>query len=162
MFEQLLIGEEKCFLGSRPSTLPGRVNRVMGAASMRLATALQELGYVGRCSFDMLLHGDPEGDFTVRFIECNGRWGGTSTPMHLVDRVVAGPRPVYRAQDFEDERLVGVPFKELTALIGDRLYNPATGAGSYLLYNVGPLAERGKFDVIALADSPEASDDLIS
>ena len=99
IYEQVLEGPEQVFVGSRPSTLPAQVNRVLADAAVRVATALQHLGYVGRCSFDHLVLGDPETDFTVQFTECNGRWGGTSAPMHLVDRVVLGPRPPYRAQE---------------------------------------------------------------
>ena len=112
IYEQVLAGSEQVFVGSRPSTLPVPVNRAVAEAAVRVATALQQLGYVGRCSFDHLVLGDLEAGFTVRFTECNGRWGGTSAPMHLVDRVVSGPRPPYRAQDIVLPRLAGVSFDE--------------------------------------------------
>ena len=73
IYDQMLEGPEQVFVGSRPSTLPARVKRVIADASVCVATALQHLGYVGRCSFDLLVLGDPETDFTVRFTECNGR-----------------------------------------------------------------------------------------
>ena len=92
VYEQILSGAGQLFVGSRPSTLPAAVNRALADAGRRVAAALQALGYVGRCSFDHLVLGDPHAEFTLRFTECNGRWGGTSTPMHLVDRVVSGPR----------------------------------------------------------------------
>ena len=110
IYEQILEGDRKMFVGSQPSGLPPAVNRTIGQISGRVAAALQSLGYVGRCSFDHLVLGDPNGDFTIRFTECNGRWGGTSTPMHLVDRVVTGPRPPYRAQDFQHDRLTDLSF----------------------------------------------------
>ena len=44
----MLEGPEQVFVGSRPSTLPARVNRVLADAAVRMATALQHLGYVGR------------------------------------------------------------------------------------------------------------------
>ena len=91
-----------------------------------------------------------EGD--IYFTECNGRWGGTSTPMHLVDRLFPGQRPLYRAQDFMSEALVGLPFLELVERFGESLYDRSSGQGRYLLYNVGPLVDRGKFDVIALGE----------
>lgn len=160
VYEQLLEGEEKVFLGSRPSQLPEEVNRTLIDVSLRVATALQFLGYVGRCSFDFILLPDDDG-CTAKFTECNGRWGGTSTPMFLVDRLVGGPRPHYRAQDYMHRDLTGVPFKEILARAGDGLYDPATGKGHYVFYNVGPLEVCGKFDVIALADSPEQAERCI-
>ena len=161
IYEQVLEGPEQVFVGSRPSTLPARVNRVLADTAVRVATALQHLGYVGRCSFDHLVLGDPKADFTVHFTECNGRWGGTSAPMHLVDRVVSGPRPPYRAQDIVAPELVGVSFEDLAAALGDHLFDHRTRKGRYLLYNVGPLQRFGKLAVIALASTQAEADEAL-
>ena len=125
---------------------------------MTVATALQALGYVGRCSFDFIVAGDIHGDFQVKFTECNGRWGGTSTPMFLVDRVLgtnAKTRPHYIAQDFVHESLTGASFSDIRNAIEDLLYRKDTGAGRFILYNVGPLASSGKFDIISLGGSAD-------
>ncbi len=153
VYEQLLEGREKVFLGSRPSTLPTVVNQALIHASMIVATAFQALGYVGRCSFDFVVGGDVNGEFEAKFTECNGRWGGTSTPMFLVDRVMGtdiDTRPTYLAQDFIREDLVGASFMDIREAIEDLLYRPETGEGRFILYNVGPLAGSGKFDIISL------------
>jgi hypothetical protein len=157
VYEQVLEGEAKIFVGSRPSTLPDTVNRTLGEASLAVARALQALGYVGRCSFDTILLGDPEQEFQLKFTECNGRWGGTSTPMHLMDRVINGPRPPYWAQDYMHPGLEGVSFEDVVDRLGDALYDRSTGQGCYVLYNVGPLERNGKLDVVAIGrDSIEA------
>ena len=161
IYEQVLEGPERVFVGSRPSTLPARVNQVLADTAVRVATALQHLGYVGRCSFDHLVLGDPETDFAVRFTECNGRWGGTSAPMRLLERVVSGPRPPYRAQDIVSPQLVGVSFEDLVAALGDRLFDHRTQRGRYLLYNVGPLQRFGKLAVIALASTQAEADEAM-
>ncbi len=153
IYEQILAGAAQLFVGSRPSTLPAPVNRALADASRQVAGALQALGYVGRCSFDHLVLGDPRAEFTVRFTECNGRWGGTSTPMHLVDRVVSGPRPRYRGQDFVHERLQGLGFGELLERVGRHAFDAGAQTGRYIFYNVGPLAGHGKLDVIALGET---------
>ncbi len=158
VYEQLLEGPEKVFLGSRPSTLPAPLNRAIGDASVQVCTALQELGYVGRCSFDFIVSGDVDGDFHAQITECNGRWGGTSTPMHLVDRLTGDParRPSYVATDtYLPEELIGMDFPELKRRLRSELFDATTGQGRFVLYNVGPLKERGKFDVIALGESPD-------
>ena len=157
VYEQLLLGDEKVFLGSRPARFDGEVIRRMEQASLRVAEAFQHLGYYGRCSFDLLVVGDGE----IYFTECNGRWGGTSTPMHLVDRLFPHERPLYRAQDYMSDALVGMPFGDLTERMGPSLYDPKTGAGRYVLYNVGPLVDRGKFDVIALGATQSEVDGAI-
>ena len=158
IYEQILEGDAGMFVGSRPSTLPAPVNEVLAGSALRVAAMLQELGYCGRCSFDHLVLGDPHGEFRVLFTECNGRWGGTSTPMSLVDRLVSGPRPPYRAQDFTHRGLVGLPLTELLARVGDDLFDQATERGRFILYNVGPLARVGKLDVIALGQSQDEAE----
>ena len=150
IYEQILKGEEKVFVGSRPSALPNAVNRELGAAGLTVAAALQELGYVGRCSFDHLVTGDPEGDFQVVFTECNGRWGGTSTPMSLLERILGGPRPTYRAQDVVFPSLIGASFADLFELTDELAFRVDSGEGRFIFYNLGPLHSHGKFDVISV------------
>jgi hypothetical protein len=78
--------------------------------------------------------------------------------MHLVDRVTEGPRPTYWAQDYMHEGLAGVSFREVLDRLGDAVFNANTGQGGYVLYNVGPLADHGKLDVIAFAETPKAAE----
>ncbi|MEE2902605.1 MAG: hypothetical protein VYC39_09750 [Myxococcota bacterium] len=161
VFEQILEGEEQMFLGSRPSTLPAAVEAKLKRSSLAIAGALQHLGYTGVCSFDFLVLGNLCGDFEVRITECNGRWGGTSTPMNLVSRLIQGPRPCYRAQDFIHESLVGISFDEFLQRVGSKAFNATTQEGKFVFYNTGCLAKSGKFDVIAFADTPEETDAAI-
>ena len=157
IYEQILKGEERVFVGSRPSTLPDASNQKLGSDALLVGAALQELGYVGRCSFDHLVTGDPNGLFEVRFTECNGRWGGTSAPMSLLDRVLDHPRPAYRAQDVVYPELVGARLADLLELLGDLMFRTETGQGRFILYNLGPLGGHGKFDVISIgADQEDA------
>ena len=152
VYEQLLEGEECVFLGSVPSRLGADMDSRLSVASLRVARVFQELGYVGRCSFDFVVSGG-----NGFFVECNGRWGGTSTPMHLLDRLFPEGRPAYRARDYLDSRLAGVPFPRILEAIGAELYDHRTGEGTYVLYNVGCLGLYGKFDVIALGEDIDAA-----
>ncbi len=161
IYEQLLEGPEKVFLGSRPSTLPEAINGALAEASQAVAEAFQAMGYVGRCSFDFIVVGDVHDRPRILFTECNGRWGGTSTPMHLVDRLRGAPRPHYVAQDIMDPRLVGVTLGEILARVGDEAYDARTGRGRFVFYNVGPLANKGKLDVIALGETPDDAQEAL-
>ena len=152
IYEQILNGEEKMFVGSRPSTLPMAVNERLGSYALMVGAALQELGYVGRCSFDHLVTGDVDGEFEVVFTECNGRWGGTSTPMSLLDRLLRGPRPAYRAQDVVYPELIGARLADLLDMVGNAVFDSESGRGRFIFYNVGPLAQHGKFDVISIGE----------
>lgn len=152
VYEQLLAGPERVFWGSVPSRLGADVDARLSRASLRVAKVYQHLGYVGRCSFDFITLGD-----RACFVECNGRWGGTSTPMHLLDRLFPDGRPPYRARDFVAEELKGIAFEDLLRRLGDRVWRADNPGGRYVLYNVGCLAPYGKLDVIALgADDAEA------
>ena len=155
IYEQILVGEEKVFVGSRPSTLPDSVNAVLAAHALQVGAALQELGYVGRCSFDHLVTGDPRGERRVVFTECNGRWGGTSTPMSFLDRLLPGPRPPYRAQDVVYPKLVGATLPDLLELVGDLAFDAGSGRGRFIFYNLGPLDRHGKLDVISIGEDQE-------
>ena len=161
IYEQLLTPGTSVFMGSRPSTLSTELNRRIGNASLELAAAFQALGYVGRCSFDLLVVGDPEDDCRVRFVECNGRWGGTSIPMQLVDRLVGAPRPPYRAQDLVHPGLVGVALEEVLDRVGDALYDAGTRRGRFIFYNVGPMTGSGKIDVIALGETQQEAESTL-
>jgi hypothetical protein len=131
------------------------VNRSLGSSALQVAAALQELGFAGRCSFDHLVTGELEGNFEVVFSECNGRWGGTSTPMSLLDRIKPGPRPSYRAQDVLLPKLAGAKLQDLLRPLDELLFRTDSGQGRFVLYNVGPLAGHGKFDVISIGTDPE-------
>ena len=162
IYEQILSGEERIFVGSRPSSQPHDVNRTLAKDAIQVAAALQEMGYVGRCSFDHLLIGNPHDDFDVVFTECNGRWGGTSTPMSLLDRLFPGSRPPYRAQDVVYPQLVGAELKDLLGLAGETAFDPETGRGRFIFYNLGPLDRHGKFDVISIgSDQQDAERGLL-
>ncbi len=157
IYEQILAGERGVFVGSRPADQPPELCAALARAGLVVCTALQELGYAGRCSFDHLIVGDG----VLRFTECNGRWGGTSTPMSFVDRVLGGPRPCYRAQDVEHPGLVGWTFPRLLERVGEHAYDVASGGGRFLFYNLGPLEPHGKLDVIALGESRADADHAI-
>ena len=158
IYEQILAGEEGVFVGSRPSGLAAELEERIVSQSGRVAAALQRLGYVGRCSFDHLVL--PHG--RVVFTECNGRWGGTSTPMNLVDRLYPGGRPPYQAQAFVHPELKGTTFRRLLARLGDAVVDRGSEAGRFLLYNVGPLEQFGKFDVVALGSSRAHVEELMT
>jgi hypothetical protein len=153
VYEQLLEGPEQVFLGSIPSRLGADINGELGRISLMIGTVYQALGYVGRCSFDFI-----EVAEGLKLTECNGRWGGTSTPMHLMDRLFPEGRPFYRAQDYVDSTWIGRSFADLHAALADLLYDARTGEGNVILYNVGCLPPFGKFDIIVVGnDFDEAS-----
>lgn len=96
VFEQKVTGDKGSFAGARPlDPSESRVAEICHGGLM-LGRTLQELGYFGRCSFDSFLSGDTPDSAAIRWVECNGRWGGVSVPMTLLNRLFAdGKQPPY-------------------------------------------------------------------
>ncbi len=91
LFEQMIEGTVGKFEGAIKSRMPSKIqNRILQQA-MTLAFLFQQLGYYGRCSLDALLVGFSYNEASLRWIECNGRWGGVSVPMTMVNRLLDDP-----------------------------------------------------------------------
>ena len=93
LFVQILTGTEGEFIGAEPSRLPAEVEQRMVDEAMRIGAFFQALGYFGRCSLDAVLVGESAEKADLHWIECNGRWGGVSIPLTLVNRLAAAGAP---------------------------------------------------------------------
>ena len=138
---------------------PNPISDRIGEAGVRIGRVFQRLGYVGRCSFDTILVGDDLTDAAIKFTECNGRWGGTSTPMSLMNRLFGDYREQpYSCRNFAAGNLKGVPFDELKAALEGVLYDAPSGEGWAILFNLGCLEPAGKFDLITLGGTLEEAE----
>ncbi len=158
IFEQLVHGDAAEFVGARPARLPAALHHGLAECSWLLARLFQRLGYVGRCSFDTLLIGSTLGDARIEFIECNGRWGGTSIPMTLMNRLFGDwerVRFATRACSVPEAR--GLTFEQLCDGLGDDLYDRRTGRGRVVLFNPGRLQSHGGIDLITWGTTAEAA-----
>lgn len=139
------------FLGSTPARFPSSVSEHLLGHCWLLARFFQRLDYVGRCSFDMLLVGNDLDDCRLQFLECNGRWGGTSTPMTLMNRLFGDwQEQPYAAHKIEVPGLEKLEFTDLLRHFDRDLYDARSGQGSLVLFAPGRLAITGGIDVIAL------------
>jgi hypothetical protein len=153
IFDQQFIDdrEEKVFEGSVPSQLPQFIQDQLSGFGAQLGRVLQLLGYVGRCSFDTVLVGGSVEAGALKFVECNGRWGGTSLPMTYANRLFGDyRRQPYAAADFMHEKLRGVSLRQLVETLDDILLDRQHGRGWAVVYNVGPLSSDGKLDVLTI------------
>lgn len=78
------IVEKGYFIGAMLCTLPASECQRLAQEAVHLACLFQELGYFGRCSFDAVVLSSG----ALHWIECNGRWGGVSIPMTLLNRLI--------------------------------------------------------------------------
>lgn len=90
LFEQTLAGPANKFTGAVQAQLPPSVQKQLIHQAQMMGQLFQELGYFGRCSFDAVLAGSDWENAAIHWIECNGRWGGVSIPMSLVNHLDQG------------------------------------------------------------------------
>ncbi|UCH73366.1 MAG: hypothetical protein JSU82_13580 [Rhodospirillales bacterium] len=88
VFQQTVEGRQGMFVGAAPAELPQCWLDRLAEEGIRIALLLQAIGYYGRCSFDAVIAGTTLTTAALHWIECNGRWGGVSTPMTLANRLV--------------------------------------------------------------------------
>ncbi len=111
LFEQVFDDERGMFLGVRPASLEPELTREIVDRSFVLATLFKRLGYVGRCSFDLLVVPGVAAQPRLEFLECNGRWGGASMPMTLMNRLFGDwTLQPFVARNYGDLGLKQVPF----------------------------------------------------
>ena len=151
LFEQIIEGREGYFLGSRLADLPDALRDACVDRSWLLARLFQRLGYVGRCSFDLLVTGEDLNSGRVVFIECNGRWGGTSGPMTLMNRLFGDWKThPYATREVIVPGFERVRFGQLLEEFQDELFDARTGRGRLIFYNPGGITVRPGVDVLAL------------
>ncbi len=96
IFEQNITGQAGRFSGAMPAILPDDWDFTLSRGSLILGYVMQTLGYFGRCSFDTIISGEDFGSASLHWIECNGRWGGVSVPMSLMNLLFAPDKtPAY-------------------------------------------------------------------
>ena len=88
IFDQMILGRARSFAGAVPTAISADWRQRIADQAGRLGYLFRSLGYYGRCSFDAILVGENERVAELHWIECNGRWGGTSLPMTLANRLV--------------------------------------------------------------------------
>jgi len=159
IYEQQLSGDEGTYVGNRPADLPDDVTQELVDRSWLLARLFQRLGYVGRCSFDLLLVGESLDRCRPEFIECNGRWGGTSIPMTLMNRLVGDFfARAYETRECRAPGLERMQFADLVEQLDAELYDVRTGRGRAVLFNPGAMHTIGAIDVLLFGDTVSAVD----
>jgi hypothetical protein len=151
IFTQIVEGLTGMFVGSAPATLPTDVTQEIATRSWMLGRLFQRLGYVGRCSFDLILVGASLSSARLEFIECNGRWGGTSAPMTLMNRLFGdwATQP-YVTRTCKVAGLGRMPFAQLLDILGEQLFDRTKGSGNIVLYIPERLAACQAINVIGL------------
>jgi hypothetical protein len=152
LYNQMIGGVSGDFLGSAPGRFPAELESEMVRSCMLLGSLLQSLGYVGRCSFDMLLTGESLEAAQLKFLECNGRWGGTSGPMSLMNRLLGDwARQPYATHMCYLPGLEKFSFPELLDAFSGELFDVRSGSG-WLVFMEASGIKRSHLNILTLGD----------
>lgn len=176
IYKQFITGSEGNFAGSAPTQLPDTLRDSALEQTQVLARIFQELGYVGRCSFDLLLVGPTLANASLHFIECNGRWGGTSLPMTFLNQIFGSwhdhPYAVLTSQFEGDDP--SLSFSEVFNALKNDLLDLRTvqdrGAmqaiqrmkGKQILIHPRRIEEKREITTILLTESWEAAENTVA
>ena len=138
IFEQYLTGQAGRFSGAVPAALPDDWDSRLSRDALMLGHVLQALGYFGRCSFDTIISGESFETAGLYWVECNGRWGGVSVPMTLLNRFFTPEKtPAYIIAHRSDLVLSRRPFSIGLDILKDLLWHPGAHSGIILLSPIG-------------------------
>lgn len=138
IFEQYLTGQAGSFAGAAPATLPDDWDFKLSRDALMLGHVLQALGYFGRCSFDTVISGKNFGSATLHWIECNGRWGGVSVPMTLLNRLFTPEKtPAYIIAHRSGLVPLLRPFSSGLDILKDLMWHPGDNSGIIFLAPIG-------------------------
>jgi hypothetical protein len=163
LFDQVIQGRQGHFVGTRPARLPEDLAQEIVDACWLTATVFQHLGYVGRCSFDLILVGNDLDNCKMEFVECNARWGGTSLPMTLLNRILGdwsqrsfscldcSLKETGRTLPEADSTSAPLRFPAIARQLDDKLFDVRTGRGELILFNPGALVH-GEIGVLGLGE----------
>ena len=149
IFDQRVAPEAGKFVGCAPSSLGREPMQRIAYEAVLLGVLFQELGYFGRCSFDSILVGQDVDTAELHWIECNGRWGGTSIPMTLANRLVGdwAVHPFVVIGSVRSE--AGCTLEVVRHAVRDQIFDRARGTGLTLL-SPGPAETGAGIDIMAI------------
>ncbi|MCP5072087.1 MAG: hypothetical protein GY947_02170 [Rhodobacteraceae bacterium] len=161
IFEQRVQGAEGKFVGAVRSHLDPETEGRLVKEALQFAHLFQQLGYFGRCSLDCVLTRSCENGRQVHWIECNGRWGGVSIPMTLVNGLgrVAGGEGLVIVQQVN----LGHQYRttqQTIELLSDLLYERGISERGLLLLAPTSKGSKAAVNFAALAPNQEEAAEL--
>jgi len=163
IFDQVLSGPAAEFVGAVPSTLSEPLRLRLADEAAALGHLFQRLGYFGRCSFDSIIVGETEETAQVHWIECNGRWGGTSIPMTLANRLIGdwshADVLIAERNDFSGPPW---PFEEFCDQLGALLFRHGGPPRGIVALSPSRIEAGTGYELLVLASGPKDAADSIS
>lgn len=154
IFDQTVVGPARVFSGAVPTGLAPRWQARLAQEAARIGAFFQQLGYFGRCSFDAILVGEGEATSQLHWIECNGRWGGTSIPMTLANRLVGDwHRRPFVIIERDDLKGPGRDVGTFLESISEDLYLPGQRESGAVLLSPGQVERGTGYELMVLGET---------
>lgn len=154
LFTQTLAGDEAEFVGAEPSNLPEALEHRIVWEATCLACYLQNLGYFGRCGFDTIVIGDSFHNASVHWIECNGRWGGTSIPTTVANRLLGNwSRKFIIIVQRTHLKMPPHSLDDILALLKEYLFRAAQSREGVVLLAPGRLIDGSGLNLMVIGDT---------
>lgn len=154
LFTQTLSGDDAEFVGAEPSNLSQSLEQRIVWEATCLACYLQNLGYFGRCGFDTILIGYSLQKASVHWIECNGRWGGTSIPITVANRLLGNwSRKFIIIVQRTHLNMPPHSLEYVLALLKEHLFRAAQSREGVVLLAPGRLIDGSGLNLMVIGDS---------
>ncbi len=155
IFDQALSGPAAEFVGAVPTALRDSLCQRLADEAAALGYLFQKLGYFGRCSFDAIIVGETEETSQVHWIECNGRWGGTSIPMTLANRLIGDWYQAYLLiAERNDYSGPPWPFEDFRSDMGDLLLRRGGPPLGIVALSPSRIESGTGYELLVLAPDP--------
>jgi len=153
ILEQILLPPQGEFIGAEQSVLPKHWQGRLALEAMQVSFVLQRLGYFGRCSLDAILVGNDLDSASLHWIECNGRWGGTSIPMTLINRLFGNWKSHPFVAIKKSGNYKGLRISTLLSKSAPHLYVPGKNNGGIIILIPNRFEQGAGADFISVASS---------
>jgi hypothetical protein len=156
IFEQQLIGKTAAFRGAIPTRLPESLQARLAHEAALLGYFFQCLGYFGRCSLDSILVGERKEEVKIHWVECNGRWGGTSIPMTLANRLLGDlTSAAFLVMEQADAVAEPWPFEEFCREMSQLLYKKGGPAVGIVILSPSRIEAGTGYELLVLGTSTD-------
>lgn len=149
------------FSGSHVSQLPKNLIAKIEHQAYQIACLLKKMHYIGQCGLDAIICGPSLNHASIKFVECNGRWGGSSNTMNFMNRIFGDySKQPYAARQWQKPKECELEIDELFNLLDDILYQPSKNPhGWAIISGIGFFSFKGVIDLITIGSSYEEAAD---
>lgn len=157
MHEQLLEGDERWYVGCRyPQVSLSKVGlKSVLSDTAKFTEFLISKNFIGFFGLDLIITDSSE----IFWIEANMRKTGTFYPRVIAEKLNDGSSKgaFYIAADFTAPKFKGISFSDVRKEFSQLLYPIDKKLNGIVFYNIGPLKEAGRFDLVCFGHDQKSA-----